>query len=240
MATSSEAKLDLIINQLKVLGPLQTSLEDLKNSIGPVKEDMRNLQYDMADHHNRLAVLKREMQEQKDASNQQQQLLRALTLRLLNFPAVIGESKDNNAGLCARVYNMILKPLLVAAEAAKDLSSVPQAATVIEACFRPFNAAANSEGPPQVIIKISSKPLKVAILKQRKKVIIGSVYHPGKAPGLTFSQQFEQFSEILSIVLAELSRDYEHVVKDASRLIYFMLNSWRIFCKTYSRIYCTN
>ena len=38
------------------------------------------------------------------------------------------------------------------------------------ACFRPFNAAANTEGPPQVIIKVSSKPIKVAILKQRKNL----------------------------------------------------------------------
>ena len=31
----------------------------------------------------------------------------------------------------------------------------------------------------------------------------------------------------------------EKSVKDASILVYFMLNSWRIFCKTYSQIYCT-
>ena len=86
----------------------------------------------------------RDMQDQKDMSNQQQHQLRSLTLRLLNFPVVTGESEDNNAGLCTRVYDVILKPLLVAAKAAKDLSSVPQAATVIDACFRPFNAAANS------------------------------------------------------------------------------------------------
>ena len=169
MATS-EAKLDHIINQLKVLGPIQNSLEDLKNSMGVVKEDIKNLKYDVAEHHDRLAVLEREMQEQKDASNQQQQQLRSLTLRLLNFPVVTGESEDNNAGLRARVYDVILKPLLVAAKAAKDLTSVPQAATVIEACFRPFNAAANSVGPPQVIIKVTSKLIKVAILKQRKNL----------------------------------------------------------------------
>ena len=45
-----------------------------------------------------------------------------------------------------------------------------------------------------------------------KKVIMGSVYRLGtKAPGLTFSQQFTQFSEILSNVLAELNNNYEHV-----------------------------
>ena len=112
----------------------------------------------------------RDMQDQKDMSNQQQHQLRSLTLRLLNFPVVTGESEDNNAGLRTRVYDVILKPLLVAAKAAKDLSSVPQAATVIDACFRPFNAAANTEGPPQVIIKVSSKLIKVAILKQRKNL----------------------------------------------------------------------
>ena len=173
MSTSSEAKLDQILNQLKALealGPIQKTLDDLKNSVGLIKEDVRNLQYDVADHHDRLANLEREMQEQKDISNQQQQQLRSLTLRLLNFPVVIGESEDNNSGLRARVYDVILKPLLVAAKAAKDLTSVPQAATVIEACFRPVNAAANSEGPPQVILKVTSNPLKVAILKQRKNL----------------------------------------------------------------------
>ena len=89
---------------------------------------------------------------------------------LLNFPVIACEQEDNYAGLRVRVYDVILKPLLVAAKAAKDLSSVPQAATLIEACFRPFNAAANLEGPPQVIIKLSSKILKVAILKQRKNL----------------------------------------------------------------------
>ena len=48
-------------------------------------------------------------------------------------------------------------------------------------------------------------------LSGNKKVIIGSVYRPGRAPGLTFTQQFEQFNEILSNVLAELSHESEHL-----------------------------
>ena len=68
------------------------------------------------------------------------------------------------------MYDTVLKPLLTAAKAAKDLSTVPQMATVIEACFRPFNAAANSTGPPQVIIKVTSRPIKIAIMKQKKNL----------------------------------------------------------------------
>ena len=174
---SSEAKLDLILQQLqhqqqqlKALGPIQNALEDLKNSLGNVKEDVKNLQYDVADHHNRLAALEKDMIEQKDVSNTQQQQLRSFTLRLLNFPVIVGEADDNYSGIRARVYDVVLKLLLTAAKAAKDLSSVPQMATVMEACFRPFNAAANSEGPPQVIIKVTSKPIKIAILKQKKNL----------------------------------------------------------------------
>ena len=66
---SSEAKLDRILQQLEALGPIQSSLEGLSNSIGLVKEDVRNLQYDVADHHDRLAALEKDMLEQKDASN---------------------------------------------------------------------------------------------------------------------------------------------------------------------------
>ena len=102
---SSEAKLDLILQQLRALGPIQKTLEDLKNSLGNVKEDVKNLQYDVADHHDRLAALEKDMIEQKDVSNTQHQQLRSFTLRLLNFPVIVGEADDNYSGLRARVYD---------------------------------------------------------------------------------------------------------------------------------------
>ena len=48
-------------------------------------------------------------------------------------------------------------------------------------------------------------------IAKNKKIIIGSVYRPGATPGLTFTQQFSQFSDILSNLLAELNSNYEHV-----------------------------
>ena len=45
-----------------------------------------------------------------------------------------------------------------------------------------------------------------------KQIVVGTVYRPGtKIPGLTFTDQFNQFSEILSNLLAELNEKYEHV-----------------------------
>ena len=117
-------------------------------------------------------ALERDMVEQKIMANQQQQQLRSLTLCLMNFPEVIGEKEDNYAALRARVYDVVLKPLLTAAKAAKEITSVPQMATVIDSCFRPFNASAtSSKGPPHVIIKVTTKPLKIAILRQKKNMV---------------------------------------------------------------------
>ena len=48
-------------------------------------------------------------------------------------------------------------------------------------------------------------------LSSSKKIVIGSIYRPGKTPGLSFTEQFSQFSDILSTILAELSNNYEHV-----------------------------
>ena len=46
----------------------------------------------------------------------------------------------------------------------------------------------------------------------KKNIVIGSIYRPGtKAPGMTFTEQFTQFSEILSTILAEISNNYKHV-----------------------------
>ena len=87
---TSEAKLDVIIEQLKALGPIQFALEDLGAFVRDVKEDVSSLQFVVAGHSDRLQALEREMQEQKDISNQHQQQLRSLTLRLMNFPVLQG------------------------------------------------------------------------------------------------------------------------------------------------------
>ena len=49
-------------------------------------------------------------------------------------------------------------------------------------------------------------------LPDNNKFIIGSIYRPGtKFPGLNFSSQFSQFSELLTNTLSELSNTYENV-----------------------------
>ena len=62
----AEAKIDLILEQLKALGPIQFALEGLRSSIQDVNEDVKNLQFDTANHDDRIRALERDMKEQKD------------------------------------------------------------------------------------------------------------------------------------------------------------------------------
>ena len=162
-------KLDLILDQLKALGPMQASLDALTNSISDIKEEVKSVRHEVDCHEDRITALEKEMKVQKDYANSQQQQLRSLAVRLLNFPITPGEAADNFAGLKQKVYDTILKPLLMAAKANKHLSTVPQLASVIEACFRPLNTTSSSPSPPPpIIIKLTSKPIKIALLRHRK------------------------------------------------------------------------
>ena len=76
----------------------------------------------------------------------------------VNLPVIPGEAEDNNAGLRARVYDTVLKPLLTAAKAAKDLPSVPQMATVIEACFRPLTSLVRLKDTPMSLSRSPPSP----------------------------------------------------------------------------------
>ena len=54
--------------------------------------------------------------------------------------------------------------------------------------------------------------IELSLANKKKNIVIGSIYRPGtKAPGMTFTEQFTQFSEILSTILAEISNNYKHV-----------------------------
>ena len=64
-------KLDRILDELKARGPIQYALEDLKTSVREVREEVRVIQYDVANHEDRLVALERDILDQKDMTNQQ-------------------------------------------------------------------------------------------------------------------------------------------------------------------------
>ena len=109
--SSDPDKLDLILNQLKALGPMQEKLDTMLSAISTVREEVKSLQFDVANNSDRITALEKEMISVRVNDNAQQQHLRSLTLRLLNLPYSPGEADDNNSGLCNTVYDRVLKPV---------------------------------------------------------------------------------------------------------------------------------
>ena len=172
MARSLEDKVDEILNQLKLLAPLPEKLDSLCGTVKSIQEDLNSAKVDIGLHEDRVTKLEDEVGKLKAVNNDLNQQSRSLTLRILNLPQVQAEKED----MRGRIYD-ILKPLLVAAKAAKDLPSVPQPATVFEHVFRPYQGE-HGKAPPPVIIRVQNRSIKLALLKHRKHLA-----QPESAPG---------------------------------------------------------
>ena len=170
--TDTNAKMDQILEQLKQLdqiAPLCQKMDNLLSTMGSFKEELGALTFTVQGHEDRLEALERDMVSQKESSNNQQQQLRSLTIRLLNVPYAVGESSNNSAQLRETVFHRFFVPLLTAAVENKEIYDIPHPNTVIDSCFRPYMAK-EDEQPPPVIIKLANKPIKIALMKNRKEL----------------------------------------------------------------------
>ena len=172
MAPKSDAKLDQILDQLKQLdqlSPMAIKIDELHSSLGCIKEELGALTFTVNGHEDRLTALERDMKAQKEFSNSQQQQLRSLTIRLLNVPSTLGETVNNFARLRDTVYTRFLLPLLTAAKAKGEIPEIPPPSAIIDSCFRPYSATPDKQ-PPPIIIKLSSRPLKIAVMRNKREL----------------------------------------------------------------------
>ncbi len=160
-----ETKIDEILQQLRLLAGVPQKLDTLADTVKEIQDSVRTLKHDVADHDDRIVKLEQEVLALRNSDNSNKQQLRSLTLRIIGLPQT-PEEKDDLRG---RVYDVI-KPILVAAKAAKDLPTVPQAASIFETVFRPYQGE-HGKSPPPVILKITSRAVKLALLKHRKHLV---------------------------------------------------------------------
>ena len=164
-------KLDTLDNLVSKLDALAVTVSNLSSVVEAVRKEVDNNTQDIKNIRSDFETFKRdsasELRAVKNTLNYREQQLRGNTVRLFNFP----HSQDDAAGLQARVYDRIVRPLLSAAKAAGDLASVPQAHNAFEACYRAFSQEEPSEGSPPapVVIRFVSKALKIAVLKNRRQ-----------------------------------------------------------------------
>ena len=210
MPPKSDTKMDQILEKLEQLAPMAQKIDELHSTLGAfkvelggLKEEVGSLNFTVNTHGDRLTALENEMMVQKELSNTQQQQLRSLTLRLLNVPPTLGEQPNNFANLREHVYSRFIVPMLDAAVDNGEIPLVPPKNSVIESCFRPY-AAVPDKLPPPIIIKLSNKQLKVAIMRNKKEMPVPSSVE--KEAGITRFILVEDLTPDVHRCLAALSK----------------------------------
>lgn len=170
------------LQKLSVLDTIVAKLDDLGSKVSILTDTVNVLQSDIKANSGDIKELRRDFETFKSSTcdelravkttlNNRELQLRSSAIRLFNYPVLRDEAGDNYKALQQRVYDRILRPLMTAAKGAGDLASVPQIQNTIESCYRVFQQEEHQDGkaPPPILIRLTSRQLKVSILKQRRQ-----------------------------------------------------------------------
>ena len=160
-----EGKMDMLLRRMEELAGLQEKVTMLETAVVVLNET--------------VASLSKEVAELKAKSNARDQQARGHSLRLYGLG--LGEEEDNSAEsgrvLLKRVYDTIVKPVLAAARANKQLEALPSLANAVSEVYRvrvgaPKQAIPGQpvepQLPPPLIIKFASAHVRMAFLKNKK------------------------------------------------------------------------
>ena len=162
-ATPDE-KLNMLLNAVSLLLPGQEKIEKIASNVCA-------LEAKVASQETAITMLEKEVKKLKELANDREQQSRENVIRLFNFPmSAEDNAADQGKALSNRVYERILKPVMVAAKAKDDIGSVQQINNVIDDCFR-IGKPTLKDGilrPSPIIIKLRNKQLKQAIPQEQE------------------------------------------------------------------------
>ena len=155
--SSQDAKLDLLIAEMSKLSKQTSEIALLVNRVNV-------LETTVASQKSTIEALTADVRSLKDIVNHHEQQSRASSLRILNFPG----SGDETA-LASKVYDRLFKPILAAAKAKGELTTLPQVGNTIEEIYRAgkFAAGANKP-PPPIVVKLASPTIRMALLRNKR------------------------------------------------------------------------
>ncbi len=161
---SDSQKLDYLIGAIVEVKKSQVGLEKGQANLEALVTRVATLEATVADQAKTILSLQMDVKFLKERDNSRDQLLRGNALRLFHFPG-----SDSEVNLASKVYDKLLKPILVAAKAKGEITTLPQVGSVIEEIYRAgkFANGANKP-PPPIIIKFSSSAIRMAILKNKR------------------------------------------------------------------------
>lgn len=152
-----EDKMDIVI-QLLLKQSRQLTLYEEK--ITTLEKDNKKLSAT-------VTSLNREVHNLKNAVNHSEQQTRGYSVRLFGLSMTEEETgaTDGGKALATRIYDKILKPILVAA---KTKGPVPGCSSVVEECFRVGRAGPDKSKPPPVVVKFCTKQIRLTVMRNKK------------------------------------------------------------------------
>jgi hypothetical protein len=151
MEDKMDIMLQLLVQQTKSIALFQGKIEELEKENNAMKSTIGSLSKE-------IFVL-------KNSSNRREQHLLNNSIRIFGVAVHEDEPNTTDGGkaLAGRVFEKILKPILVAAKI-----KGANVANVIETCYRAGKASSDKARPPPVVVKLCSPSLRLTILRNKK------------------------------------------------------------------------
>ena len=164
---SLEAKLDMLLKKMDDFSALQAKVVRLETIVNDLSENVTSLN--------------KEVLSLKEQANVREQQARGNSIRIFGL-AVSEEEAEDPSGkvLSKRVYDLLIKPVLAAAKANKEIDVLPQQSNAISDVYR-FRvgkvkaAIPGLPGLPQdlpapapIIVKFSSLHIRLAFLRNKR------------------------------------------------------------------------
>ena len=159
---TTNQKFDQIMATLSILVKGQENFNKLVAKVD-------NIETSVTTHTSDIESLKREVRSLKDAANARDQDSRGLSIRLFNFPII----DEDETSLTSKIYERVIKPILLAAKDDGEISTVPSAYNCLECAFRigrpTFHPDGKPKAPPPVLIRFLTKRMRQAVMSYKKE-----------------------------------------------------------------------
>ena len=161
---SLEAKLDMLLKKMDDFSALQAKVVRLETIVNDLSENVTSLN--------------KEVLSLKEQANVREQQSRGNSIRIFGLTVNEEEAEDTSGKvLSKRVYDFLIKPVLAAAKASKQIDVLPQQFNTISDVYRvrvgKVKAAIPGlpQGPPAlapIIVKFSSPHIRLAFLRNKR------------------------------------------------------------------------
>ena len=163
---TTDEKLNQLIGMMQ---SLQTSHDETKQLLADSLTRMSELEQKVSTLGITVSKQENEILGLKIQANNREITSRSSSARLVGHPVEDDESRsvDGGKAFIGRIFDKILKPILVVAKAKGEILQIPTAANAIESAYRAGKSVPGTR-PPSVIINFVSRQLRLAILRHKK------------------------------------------------------------------------